>query len=83
MGYSYVYAVALQSSGKFSQAIAVLGQAHKRRPANREVLMALITFQRERGDLKSAISYAQQLVQLSPSDVQAKTLLAELLKHGS
>jgi Flp pilus assembly protein TadD len=81
--YSYVYAVALQSSGKLNQAIAVLEQAHNRRPADREVLMALITFQRERGDFKSAISYAQQLVQLSPTDVQAKALLADLLKHSS
>jgi Flp pilus assembly protein TadD len=81
--YSYVYAVALGSSGKLDQAIAVLEQAHNRRLADRDVLMALVTFQRDRGDFKSAISYCQQLVQLSPSDAQARMLLADLLKHGS
>jgi Flp pilus assembly protein TadD len=78
--YSFVYAVALGSSGKRDQAIAVLEEAHNRRPADRDVLMGLVTFQRDRGDFKSALAYCQQLVHLSPSDAQAKTLLADLLK---
>ena len=76
--YSYVYAVALHSSGQVNQAIEVLQRAHERRPADREVLTGLITFERDRGNTALAISYAQQLVQLVPDDPDAKTLLASL-----
>jgi len=77
--YSYVYAVALQSSGQVDQAITVLEQAHKRRPANRQVLIGLIAFERSKGNLPLAITYAQELVQLAPDDPNSKMLLAELL----
>jgi len=76
--YSYVYAVALQSSGQVDQAIAVLQQAHGRRPADRSVLVGLIEFERDKGNLPLAITYAQQLTQLAPDDPDAKMLLAEL-----
>jgi Flp pilus assembly protein TadD len=77
--YSYVYAVALQSSGQVDQAIAVLQQAHRRRPADRSVLVGLVEFERDKGNLPAAITYAQQLTQLAPDDPDAKMLLAELL----
>jgi len=77
--YSYVYAVALQSSGKVGPAIRVLEQAHQRRPADREILSGLISFERENGDLTSAIKYAQELTSLLPSDPNVKKLLAGLL----
>jgi Tfp pilus assembly protein PilF len=83
VSYSYVYAVALQSSGQIDRALKVLEQAHRNRPADREVLVAMISFERQKGDLRSAVVYARQLIQLSPSDPQAKSLLAELLKQGS
>lgn len=83
VSYSYVYAVALQSSGQVDHALKVLEQAHGNRPADREVLVALISFERQKGDVRSAIAYARQLLQLSPADPQAKTLLADLLKQGS
>jgi predicted CXXCH cytochrome family protein len=76
--YSYVYAVALNSSGQVNQAIGVLQRAHERRPADREVLTGLITFERDRGNTALAISYAQQLLQLVPDDPDAKMLLASL-----
>jgi Tfp pilus assembly protein PilF len=72
--YSYVYAVALQSSGEADQAIKVLQQTHARRPADRAVLLALISYERDKGDLRSAKVYAQQLIQLLPDDPQAKAL---------
>jgi tetratricopeptide (TPR) repeat protein len=76
--YSYVYAVALNSTGHTDGAIAVLQQAHQRRPADRQTLEALIGFERDKGNLPSAITYAQQLVQLSPGDPDAKAMLTEL-----
>jgi len=80
--YSYVYAVALNSTGQPDQAITILQQAHQRRPADRQVLTGLIAFERDKGNLPSAIGYAQQLVQLSPNDPNAKATLAELLRQG-
>ena len=80
--YSYVYAVALQSSGQVDQALKILGQAHSKRPAEREILIALITFERKKRDFRSAVAHARELVQLSPGDPQAKTLLAEVLRQG-
>ena len=77
--YSYVYAVALNSTGQPDQAIAILQQAHQRRPADRQVLEGLIAFERDKGDIPSAVNYAQQLVQLTPDDPNAKALLAQLL----
>jgi Tfp pilus assembly protein PilF len=76
--YSYVYAVALHDSGQVDQAIAVLQHAHARRPADRDVLMGLITFERDRGNVGLATTYAQQLVQLVPDDPDAKMLLTDL-----
>ncbi len=76
--YSYVYAVALNSTGQPDQAIAILQQAHQRRPADRQVLQGLIAFERDKGDLPSAVAYAQQLVQLTPDDPNAKALLSSL-----
>jgi tetratricopeptide (TPR) repeat protein len=79
--YSYVYAVALQSSGKVDPALAVLKEAHKRRPADRQILVGLIDFERDKGDLPAAITYARQLTQLAPDDPDAKLLLAQLLEQ--
>ena len=76
--YSYVYAVALNSTGHADQAIAILQQAHQRRPADRQVLMGLIAFERDKGNLPLAITYAQQLLQLAPDDPDARALLAQL-----
>ncbi len=76
--YSYVYAVALNSAGHADGAIAVLQQVHQKHPADRQVLMGLISFERDKGNLPSAITYAQQLVQLAPDDPEARAMLAQL-----
>jgi Flp pilus assembly protein TadD len=79
--YAYVYAVALHSAGEVQKAIAVLTAAHQHRPADREVLSALIAFERDKGDLRSAVVHARELTQLSPKDAGAVALLDELLKQ--
>jgi Flp pilus assembly protein TadD len=72
--YAYVYGVALHSYGDPDKAIAVLKNAYKNRPGDRDVLTALITFQRDKGDVRSAMEYAEKLVQLNPNDAQAIAL---------
>ena len=56
--FAYVYTVALHSLGNASQAIMVLENAHQQRPADREVLSALVTYLREGGDNKAALRYS-------------------------
>ena len=72
--YAYVYGVALHSYGEKEKAIAVLKKAHERRPADRDVLTALIAFQRDKGDVRAAAAYADRLIQLNPGDAQAIAL---------
>jgi tetratricopeptide (TPR) repeat protein len=72
--YSYVYGVALHSYGQVEKAIAVLKKAYDTRPADQDVLMALIAFQRDKGDFPSAIVYAEKLVRLNPTDAQVIAL---------
>ena len=78
--YSYVYAVALHSYGEREKAIAVLTKSYETRPADRDVLTALITFNRDKGDMSSAVLYADRLVQLSPRDPQVTALRRSLSK---
>jgi Flp pilus assembly protein TadD len=80
--YSYVYAVALNSTGHADGAIAVLQQAHQKRPADLQVLNGLIAFERDKGNFPAAIAYAQQLVQLAPDDPSARATLAQLQGQG-
>jgi predicted CXXCH cytochrome family protein len=76
--YAYVYAVALHSAGKVPQAIAVLEQANKRFSADQEVVLALVAFERDRGNRVAALKWAEELVALAPGDAQARKLLEGL-----
>ncbi len=76
--YSYVYGVALYQVDKTQRAVAVLEKAYQRHPYDREILLALVTINRERGKLDLAIGYAKKLVALSPDDPAAQQLLTQL-----
>jgi tetratricopeptide (TPR) repeat protein len=78
--YSYVYGVALHSYGQADKAITVLTKAHNKSPADRDVLMALITFYRDKGERGSAVLYADKLLQLRPDDPQVIALRNSLAK---
>ncbi len=78
--YAYVYAVALHSAGKVPAAVAVLEKAHQRFPAHRDVLQALIAFERDRGNRAAAQRWAQQLLALAPDDPQARQIAESLRK---
>ena len=80
--YAYVYAVALNSSGSSAEAIALLESVHKRHPADREVLTALIAFQRDRGDFTSALAHANELAALEPGNPQVQRMIQELRSQG-
>jgi predicted CXXCH cytochrome family protein len=80
--FAYVYAIALESSGDAERAVTVLEQTLERRPYNRSVLMALVTMQRDRGQVNAALSYARQMVELWPADTEARELLTQLEAEG-
>jgi tetratricopeptide (TPR) repeat protein len=76
--YSYVYAVGLHSSGQTERALGVLRRTHEQHPGDRDVLVALVTINRDRGDLASAVSYAERLVAIAPDDPATRRLRDEL-----
>ena len=62
--YIYVYAVALNSTGKTDEAIELLKIAHDRFPDNVDILQALISFNRDAGNEFAAKRYMKKLEQL-------------------
>ena len=74
----YTYAVSLHSTGKPREAIAVLEKALRRRPYDRDVLVALITFNRDQGAIEQALGYAERMAAQYPDDPEARRLVAEL-----
>jgi tetratricopeptide (TPR) repeat protein len=73
--FAYVYGIALKSAGRPAEAIRVLEEAQHRHPADPEILFALATLERDRGNLMEARRHARSLVELYPEDIQARDLL--------
>ena len=76
--YAYVYGVALHSSGAQAAGIDALAAAHARFAADTDILLALVTMERDRGHLDAARRYARELVALAPNEPQAQALLRSL-----
>jgi tetratricopeptide (TPR) repeat protein len=74
----YTYAVSLYSTGKAREAIAVLEKALQRRPNDRDVLVALVTFNRDQGAIDQALRYAERMAAQYPDDPEAQRLVAQL-----
>ena len=66
--YAYVYAVALHSSGRVDESMKVLKENLARHPDDRESLLALVTFNRDAGDIGAALEYAEQLSRIISND---------------
>jgi predicted CXXCH cytochrome family protein len=80
--YGYVYGVALHSAGRTTEALNVLKENLVRHPGDRDTLLALVSFSRTGGDLPAALSYAQQLARLAPSDSGIARLIDELRRSS-
>jgi predicted CXXCH cytochrome family protein len=76
--YAYVHAVAVNSAGQRAQALALLRAANSRHPNDIDVLSALISLNREAGDVKAALVYAKKAAEILPDDPGVKRLVAEL-----
>jgi predicted CXXCH cytochrome family protein len=76
--YAYVYALALHATGARHEARELLSATHERHPADRNVLVALVSLAREGGDITGARVYARKLAGLMPSDPGVQRLLHAL-----
>ncbi len=76
--YAYVYAVALHSLGRIDESMQVLKENLTKHPNNRDTLLALLTFNRDAGDISAALEYATQLTRITPDDAGLARLTDEL-----
>jgi Tfp pilus assembly protein PilF len=72
--FAYSYAIGLHSAARTDEALAVLRKANARNPGARNVLVALVTINRERGALAEARRFAAKLVAAAPADPAARSL---------
>jgi Flp pilus assembly protein TadD len=58
----------LHSAGQADAALAVLKQNLTRHPDDRDSLLAVVSFSREKGDFATALESAKQLARAAPDD---------------
>ena len=63
--FAYVHAIALHSNGRADAAIAQLRSALEMHPVDGDIISALVSFYRQRGDSAQATRYMNRLQQLS------------------
>ncbi len=80
--YAYVYGVGLYSSGQRAQGLDVLKKASEKFPANREILMGLVSLSAEAGDLAGAKRYAEKFEDVAPTDPRGSAMLQQLQRQG-
>jgi len=81
--YTYVFAVAQHSAGQADESIRRLQEAVSRWPYDRDMLMALTSFQLESGKRQDAQATARKLVAAYPTDPQVRVLAAQALGEES
>jgi predicted CXXCH cytochrome family protein len=76
--YGFVYAVGLHSAGRPDKALAVLRAADARHPYDLGILGALVSINREAGNMKAALGYARKAAEAAPEDPEVKHLVTDL-----
>jgi hypothetical protein len=61
--------------------MTVLKEALKRHPGNRDILLALLSFSRNAGDVVAALAYAEQLAVTAPDDQSLAGVVQELRRQ--
>ena len=72
--FSYVYAVALETTGQRMKALSILETAQRRHPWDRDVLFALASYLAVAGDRERALDYVGKLIEADPRDQRAREL---------
>jgi Tfp pilus assembly protein PilF len=78
-GYAYAYGIGLNSTGNTARAVSVLEEALTKHPYNKEILIALVTIQRDHGNREKALQHAATLVRFWPEDQSMARLYDELM----
>jgi tetratricopeptide (TPR) repeat protein len=76
--YAYVYAVALNSGGRSTEAIAVLNAALARQPYDRDVLTGLAYFNAQAGKRDVAMGYVKRLRELDPDSTEVAQMARQI-----
>jgi len=79
--YTYVYGVALNSTGKTTEALQVLEQGFETHPNDREIILMLASINRDLDQKDKALEWAQKLLAINPADQNALQFI-EMLKAG-
>jgi Flp pilus assembly protein TadD len=61
--------------------MALLERTHKQHPTDRDVLVTLITLERDGGNLTAALTHAQELAALEPGNAQISALVDDLRRR--
>ena len=80
--YAYIYGVALHSAGHAHEAVDYLKESLTEHPANRDIVMAIISFSRESGDVATALQYTEQTIKIVPDDPAIRGLAEQLWRQG-
>jgi tetratricopeptide (TPR) repeat protein len=80
--YAYVYAVALYDSGRRAETLKVLEGALARQPYDRDILFALASYEREKGDTAKALQRAKLLVELEPDNADLRRFAQDLASRA-
>jgi Flp pilus assembly protein TadD len=62
--------------------LALLEDAHQQHPADRSVLVALVSIARDNGNFAQALRHAHELLTFDPGNAQLQALIAELEKKA-
>jgi Flp pilus assembly protein TadD len=81
--YGYVYAVALHDLGRTAQAIRLLTVLQPQNPTDRDLLVALASFEQARGNWSQAIGWAEKLQRVRPDDAEARALADQLRQQAA
>jgi Flp pilus assembly protein TadD len=76
--YAYVYAIALDAAGRRAECLRILEDNRRRHPADRDTLMALLSFRHDAGESAAALVYARELRQLDPDEPAFERLIETL-----
>ena len=77
-GYAYAYGIALNSTGQSDASVRVLADALARFPIDENLLQALMTIERDRGNTDVALGYARRLAEVRPGDVSIGAFIQQL-----
>lgn len=81
-GASATYAVAMDAQGDTAGAVSILEAVNRARPADADVLSALVAFEEKQGHRRAAFGWAEKLVALRPADADARAMAARLRPWG-